>query len=69
MLVLYMIMKEEILANATYTTVEAAKLLNLNPQTVQIFIRERKIYAKRVGRKYIIPGRSLLQFLGMPQEV
>ena len=58
-------MKEEILANATYTTEEAAKLLNLNPLTVQGMIRKGIIHAARAGKKYIIPGRSLLEFLGI----
>jgi len=61
-------MPEEILPNAVYSTLEAAKLLRINPQTVQLFVREGKIRGKSVGRKYLIPGKALLEFLGIDSE-
>ena len=42
-----------------YTSDEAAKILKLNVQTIQRFIREEKIRAVKVGREYRIKESDL----------
>jgi len=46
-----------------YTVPEVAELLSLNPQTVKQFIREGRIKAKKVGRRYLILGEAILDYL------
>jgi excisionase family DNA binding protein len=57
-------MKKEILPNAVYTTKEAAELLDLSLVTIQKYVREGKIAARRIGDKwYRITGQALLDFM------
>ncbi|MCD6220685.1 helix-turn-helix domain-containing protein [bacterium] len=56
-------MEKEIKLFKLYTVPEVAELLSLNPQTVKLFIREGRIKAKRVGRRYLILGRNILEYL------
>ena len=56
---------EEIKPLAVYTTEQAAVLLSMNIQTVQKYIREKKIKAVKVGVHYRVTGKALLDFLGV----
>ncbi len=57
-------MKEEVKPFAIYTTSEVAKLLGLTQQTVQKYIREEKIKAKQIGKKwYRVSGQAILDFM------
>jgi len=47
-----------------YTVSQAAELLQLHEKTVQRFIREGKLQAKKVGRSYRISGHELSIFSG-----
>lgn len=46
-----------------YTPQEVAKELQINPQTLLRFIREKKIKAVKVGRAYRIKESDLEQYL------
>jgi len=56
--------KVEILPNAVYTTEEAAEILGLTVQTIQKYIRIKKIEATLIGGKwYRISGQALRDFV------
>ena len=57
------LIETEIKENRTYDINYTSALLQLNPQTVKKFIREGKIKAKKVGRRYLILGRNILEYL------
>jgi excisionase family DNA binding protein len=42
---------------------EAAKVLNLHPHTVKALIDEGRLYAVKVGKRYLIPVAELDRFL------
>lgn len=46
-----------------HTPEEVSLILKLNPQTVLRFIREKKIKAIKIGRKYYIKESSLDEYL------
>lgn len=45
-----------------YTVDEVAKLLKLHPKTIQRYIREGKLQAKKVGKNWRITGHDLSVF-------
>lgn len=52
---------------------EVAKKLKLHHHTVLRYIRENKLYARKIGKNYTIPMESLKEFLrtgrsGPPQD-
>lgn len=51
--------------NRVYNTVEAAKLLGINPQTMIEYCRTGKIVAKKIGEWKIL-GQSIVDFLSKP---
>ncbi len=61
--------KEEILPYASYTTKEAAELLNINHQTLQRYIKAGKLEASQLGKRYRITGETILKFLGIEPSV
>lgn len=46
-----------------YTILEAAKTLQVTPQTVRSYIKSGLLRAQRVGRPYLISGESLKLFV------
>jgi excisionase family DNA binding protein len=46
-----------------YDINEVCELLKMNIQTIRIYIREGKLKASKVGRKYIITEENLKEFL------
>ncbi len=53
----------EIDEEKTISTQEAAKLCSVSRGTINYWIQNKKLYAKRIGRNYSIPVKDLLQFL------
>ena len=49
-----------------YTTLEAAKLLKVTPETIRAYIRSGKLEARRIGRSNLISHKQILRFLGEP---
>ncbi len=45
-----------------YTVPEAAKELNVTPQTVRSYIKQGKLAGKRVGRPILITAENLKEF-------
>lgn len=50
-----------------YDLDELCEVLKLNKQTLRIYIREGKLKASKVGRKYIITEENLKEFLEATQ--
>ena len=50
-----------------YDLDDLVKLLKMNIQTLRIYIKEGKLKASKVGRKYIITEESLKEFLESTQ--
>ena len=50
-----------------YDINEVCELLKMNIQTIRIYIREGKLKASKVGRKYIITEENLKEFLEATQ--
>ena len=50
-----------------YDLDDLVKLLKMNIQTLRIYIKEGKLKASKVGRKYIITEESLKEFLEATQ--
>lgn len=46
-----------------YNLDEVVKLLGLNIQTVRIYIKEGKLKASKVGRKYMVTDEAIKEFL------
>lgn len=59
----------EIARYSSYSTKEVADILQLNDSTVQKLIREERLNAIRVGKKYLISGESLMKFMNMHSEL
>jgi len=47
-----------------YTTLEAAKLLKVTPETIRSYIKSGKLKAQRIGRSNLISQNQILRFLG-----
>jgi excisionase family DNA binding protein len=47
--------------------VEAAQLLSCSPQTIDKFIRAKKLPAYHLGRKVVIKWADVLELLGVTQ--
>ncbi len=52
----------EIRPGALYKTAEAAMLLNVHQRTIQAWIRDKKLPAKKVGATWRLKGQDLLDF-------
>lgn len=64
-----MFVKEEIKPLAIYKTSEVAKLLGLTQQTIQKYIKEGKIKAKQIGKKwYRVSGQAILDFMEVSKK-
>lgn len=50
-----------------YDLDDLVKLLKMNIQTLRIYIKEGKLKASKVGRKYIITEENLKEFLEATQ--
>lgn len=61
--------REEIARYSSYSTKEAATLLQLNDNTIQKLIREGRLNATIVGKKYLISGESLMNFMNIHPEM
>jgi len=46
-----------------YTIPEAAKALNVTPQTVRAYIKQGKLKGQRIGRPILITENNLKEFL------
>lgn len=46
-----------------YDLNEVCELLKMNIQTIRIYIKERKLKASKIGRKYIITEDDLKEFI------
>ena len=46
-----------------YDLNEVCEILNMNIQTIRIFIKEGKLKASKVGRKYVITQQDFKAFL------
>ena len=46
-----------------YDLDEVVELLGLNIQTIRIYIKEGKLKASKVGRKYIVTDEAIKEFL------
>jgi len=46
-----------------YDLDEVVKLLGLNIQTIRIYIKEGKLKASKVGRKYVVTDEAIKEFL------
>ena len=63
--------KESILPFAVYSTKEVAKLLALNVNTIQKYIKTGRIKATNIGgkkKKYKVLGINLLEFFGLSKK-
>jgi len=49
------------------TVVEAAAMLSLSPRTVQNYVYAKRIPARKIGRRTLIPVRALETFLRTDQ--
>jgi excisionase family DNA binding protein len=54
---------QEIIKNATYTSKDLSKILKISTQTASKIIREKEIKAVKVGIKYLILGKDILEYL------
>jgi len=62
--------KLEILPDALYTTEEVAEILGLTAQTIQKYIRAKKMEATLIGGKwYRIPGQALQNFIDVCKKL
>ena len=50
-----------------YDLEDLVKLLKMNIQTLRIYIKEGKLKASKVGRKYIVTEENLKEFLEATQ--
>ena len=50
-----------------YDLDDLVKVLKMNKQTLRIYIREGKLKASKVGRKYIVTEENLKDFLEVMQ--
>lgn len=46
-----------------YNLNEVVKLLGLNIQTIRIYIKEGKLKASKIGRKYVVTDEAIKEFL------
>ena len=51
-----------------YTVEEIAELLTLHPKTIQRYIREGKIIANKVGKRWCISESDLKKFIGKSED-
>lgn len=60
--------KEESISEAqTFSVKEAARILNMNPNTLAGYIRKGLIKASRAGKKYIISQNTLNDYINGKQ--
>lgn len=46
-----------------YDLDEVVELLGLNIQTIRIYIKEGKLKASKIGRKYVVTEEAIKEFL------
>lgn len=46
-----------------YNLNEVVKLLGLNIQTIRIYIKEGKLKASKIGRKYVVTDEAIKEFI------
>lgn len=51
-----------------YTTEQAASLLNVSVVTIQRYIRNKKLKAKKIGKWYRLSGQSLIDFMNLSRD-
>jgi len=49
--------------SAYYDIPEVVKMLNMHKKTIYIWIRQGKLKAHKLGRKYLISGKVLRRFI------
>jgi excisionase family DNA binding protein len=49
--------------DSVYTLSEASKLLKVNEKTLRRILTSGGIYAKKVGRQWRIPGKTLIAYV------
>ena len=52
-----------------YTVNQIAELLTLHPKTIQRYIREGKIIAKKVGKRWCVSEHDLKNFVGSSEDI
>ena len=55
--------------NKYYTVDQIAELLTLHPKTVQRYIREGKIIAQKVGKRWCVSENNLNKFTGLKRNL
>ena len=56
-------MKQEIQANAVYTTAETQKLLKISNSTIKRLLKQGLLKANKVGGQYRILGKEILRLV------
>ena len=51
-----------------YTVEELAGLLNLDPQTVRIYLRRGQLKGRKVGRAWYVSAQAVKELLAGPDE-
>jgi excisionase family DNA binding protein len=46
-----------------YNVMETAKVLQVTPQTIRLYIKQGRIKSKRIGRPFLIAEKNLKAFL------
>ena len=52
-----------------YTVDQIAELLTLHPKTIKRYIREGKIIAKKVGKRWCVSEHDLKKFAGSSEDI
>ena len=61
-------MKQEIQANAVYTTAETQKLLKISNSTIKRLLKNGLLKANKVGGQYRILGKEILRLVSPDAE-
>ncbi|MCK5320468.1 helix-turn-helix domain-containing protein [Candidatus Parcubacteria bacterium] len=61
-------MKQEIQANAVYTTAETQKLLKISNSTIKRLLKKGLLKANKVGGQYRILGKEILRLVSPDTE-
>ena len=61
-------MKQEIQANAVYTTAETQKLLKISNSTIKRLLKNGLLKANKVGGQYRILGKEILRLVSPDTE-
>lgn len=56
-------MPKEILGEKLYTLKEVAAILSVTPRTVQTYLKDKRILAQRIGRKWLFTEDNVRAFV------